>query len=360
MLTVSICLRICMFLGLDARAAAMLASAAQDTGFARFLLYLETGRTASAEEAQAEAQAASEPETVVLRYLTPQPRVLTISEAEWEVWPEPDPEPAAEPEPEPLLPESLASAEQISVAGACTYSFDKKALLERPSALDFSADGPAVLIVHTHSCEAYTQEAGWEYDALVPYRTLDDSRSVIAVGDALAQTLQEAGIQVLHDRSVNDYPSYNDSYWTCLDKIEHWQAQYPQIQIILDIHRDAVEDSSGNALALSCTEDGQSAAQLMLVVGTDQGGLSHPDWQENLANALKLQSVLEESCPGLCRSVDLRTERFNQHTAPGALLVEVGTNGNTLRQALRSAQLLGDSLARMIHALQANGGVLTQ
>lgn len=360
MLTVSICLRICMFLGLDARAAAMLASAAQDTGFARFLLYLETGRTASAEEAQAEAQAASEPETVVLRYLTPQPRVLTISEAEWEVWPEPDPEPAAEPEPEPLLPESLASAEQISVAGACTYSFDKKALLERPSTLDFSADGPAVLIVHTHSCEAYTQEAGWEYDALVPYRTLDDSRSVIAVGDALAQTLQEAGIQVLHDRSVNDYPSYNDSYWTCLDKIENWQAQYPQIQIILDIHRDAVEDSSGNALALSCTEDGQSAAQLMLVVGTDQGGLSHPDWQENLANALKLQSVLEGSCPGLCRSVDLRTERFNQHTAPGALLVEVGTNGNTLRQALRSAQLLGDSLARMIHALQANGGVLTQ
>ena len=116
---------------------------------------------------------------------------------------------------------------------------------------------------------------------------------------------------------------------------------------------------SRGAVALASTQNGEAAAQLMLVVGTDQGGLSHPNWQENLANALKLQSVLEGQYPGLCRDLDRRTERFNQHATPGSILVEVGTNGNTLRQALHSAELLGDSLARMLNALRTNGGTLT-
>ena len=344
MLAVSICLRICMALGLDAKAAAVLADAAKSTELTRFLLYLETGSAAQVEE--------PEPETrhVVLRISqpqaaqTPEPETVDMEVTQ---------APAAQ------LPSSLASADRITVAGACTYSYDKAALLARPSALDLSGEGPTVLIVHTHSSEAYTQEPGWEYEPTAAYRTLDETRSVIAVGDKLAETLEANGIQVLHDRTCNDYPSYNDSYWTCLGKIEDWLAQYPCIQIVIDLHRDAVEDASGGAVALSSTQAGQSAAQLMLVVGTDQGGLAHPNWQENLANALKLQSVLEGQYPGLCRSLDLRTERFNQHATAGSILVEVGTNGNTLRQALHSAELLGEGLAAMLAALEANGGVLT-
>ena len=129
--------------------------------------------------------------------------------------------------------------------------------------------------------------------------------------------------------------------------------------MVIDIHRDAAEDSSGRPLALSSSQNGESCAQLMLVVGTDQGGLTHPDWQENLANALKLQSVLEGMYPGLCRNLDLRTERFNQHMTPGSLLVEVGVTGNTLTQAERSAVLLGDALVRMYNALRQNNGALT-
>lgn len=348
MLTVSICLRICMFLGLDAKATAFLAETARKPDFARFLLYLETGRVLPAEAA------APEPEVIVLRYLQPVPRPGSQPEPPAEEAPD---EP--EPQPEPLLPETLAAAEQITVAGGCTYTFDQSALLARPSAMDLSGEGPKVLIVHTHGSEAYTPEPGWEYQALVDHRTLDTDRSVIAVGDALAAALEARGIEVLHDRTLNDYPSYNDAYWTCLRKIEDWQAQYPGIQMVIDLHRDAVEDPAGGAKALSCVQNGETAAQLMLVVGTDQGGLSHPDWQENLANALKLQSVLEGHYPGLCRSLDLRTERFNQHAAPGSVLVEVGTNGNTLRQALRSAEFLGDGIARMLHALSQNGGTLT-
>ena len=112
-------------------------------------------------------------------------------------------------------------------------------------------------------------------------------------------------------------------------------------------------------MALSATADGESCARLMLVVGTDQGGLEHPNWQENLANALKLQAVLEGEYPGLCRSLDLRTERFKQHVTPGSLLVEVGTNGNTLTQAMESARLLGGALAEMLQALSLHGGTLS-
>lgn len=339
LLSLSICLRLCMLLGLDSRAGAWLSQAVSGQEAARWLIFWQTGQAAPAEQPE------QKPEMIVLRYEQPreqEPQAVPIQVRTL------------------LSPEELAAAEEIGVTGGCTYSFDKQALLERPSALELSGDGPKVLIIHTHSSEAYTQEPGSSYEPTAAYRTLDESRSVIAVGDALAQALECGGIEVLHDRSCNDYPSFNDAYWTTLQKIEAWVAEYPTLQMVIDLHRDAVEDGSGNAVALSSTQRGASAAQLMLVVGTDQGGLSHPDWQENLANALKLQSVLQGRYPGLCRSIDLRTERFNQHMTPGSLLVEVGTNGNTLSQALHSAELLGGSLADMLHTLERTGGVLHQ
>ncbi len=341
MLVFSLCLRLCLTAGLDTKAVAMLAQAASEPDTARFLLFLETG--------QAPAVVPEEPETqmAVVRVLAPQDK------------PEPEPVPIVVTQAEPLLPDALAAASAISLAGQCTYRVDKAALLAQPSALRPVEDGPTVLIVHTHGSEAYTPTAGWEYEATTAYRTLNKARSVIAVGDALAAELEAQGIGVIHDRSINDHPTYNNSYWTTLDRIEALLAQYPTIQMVLDIHRDAAEDEGGNAVALSSTQEGQSAARLMLVVGTDQGGLSHPGWQENLANALKLQSVLEGQWPGLCRPIDLRTERFNQHVTPGSLLIEVGAHGNTLEQALYSAKLLGRAVAAMLHALEANNGVLT-
>lgn len=339
MLTVSICLRLCMLLGLDTRAAALVSEIVTGRSFAQWMLFLETGQAASVE------QPLSQPQTVVIHYLQPQ----SVSAAKTRV---------------PIevstidLPQTLASAEEITVSGSCTYSYDKTALLQQPSAMELSQEGPLVLIVHTHSSEAYTPEPGQEYTATAAYRTREEAQSVIAVGDILAKTLEEQGISVLHDRTCNDDPSYNTAYWTTLQKIQAWKQQYPSIQMVLDIHRDAVEDAAGQAVALSSSQQGQTAAKLMLVVGTDQGGLEHPDWQENLANAMKLQSVLQGQYPGLCRSLDLRKERFNQHMTPGSMLIEVGSNGNTLNQALYSAQLLGDALARMLHALQNYGGCL--
>lgn len=331
MLAVSVCLRLCMALGLDAKAAAFLTNAAKSREFARWMLFLETGQAVSAVPEE-------EPERLFVLEIEPTP--------------EPESAPPANTEAPPQEPLPLIPADKLSVAGACTYSFDKQALLARPTQMDFSGPGPHILIVHTHGSEAYTPTAG--------YRTLNTDQSVVKVGAVLAETLTNAGFSVIHDKTINDHPSFNSAYWTTLQKIENWKAQYPNLQMVIDIHRDAAEDEAGNAVALSTQAAGESCARLMLVVGTDQGGLSHPNWQENLANALKLQSVLEGSFPGLCRSMDLRTERFNQHATPGSILVEVGTHGNTLNQAMASAELLGEGIARMLRAMAENGGRLEQ
>lgn len=250
---------------------------------------------------------------------------------------------------EPLL-FSAQEADEIPLAGACSYTPDKQALLLQPTTLNFQQSGPTVLIVHTHSSEAYTMEAGFEYPESDSQRTQDERYSVIRVGEEIAACLTQAGINVLHDTHPNDYPNYSGSYERMRQTIEQYLADYPTLQMVLDIHRDAAEDANGDPVSLSVSIDGRDCAALMLVVGTDEGGLSHPNWQENLANALKLQALLNRTAPGLCRNLDLRTERFNQHETPGSLLIEVGASGNTLSEALRSAQLLSDALITFIQS----------
>lgn len=360
MVALSLCLRLCILLGLDAKAAALLSQAAQTPVFAQWMLYLETGQVASVEQPE-------DTQVFVLQWERPENDAEAEDSAPQEMPKAPEDvlsqeTPASVPTEtfqSAELPAVLASADAIPIAGGCTYTVDKAALLAQPSTLDFSVDGPTILILHTHASEAYTPEPGWEYEESGAYRTLDLSRSVVAVGKALAETLRRYGLEVIHDATVNDYPSYNDSYANALSRIEAWKAQYPSLQMVIDVHRDAVAGTDGQAYPLSATVNGAEVAQLMLVVGTDQGGLYHPNWQENLANALKLQSVLEGAYPGLCRNLNLRTERFNQHATPGSILVEFGSNGNTLSQAIQSAELLGQSIASMIEAISQNGGVLS-
>ena len=112
---------------------------------------------------------------------------------------------------------------------------------------------------------------------------------------------------------------------------------------MLDLHRDAVPGGTADTVRL----DGEDCARLMLVVGTDAGGLEHPNWQENLSFALKLQALLNRSSPGMCRDISLRSARFNQHFTPCSVLVEMGTADNTLAQTLPTARRLAG--APVIH-----------
>lgn len=237
--------------------------------------------------------------------------------------------------------------EYVSVSYGCGYRPDLQSLLLSPLDWDLTGEEPTVLIVHTHATEGYAKQPDEDYVENIPYRTLDERYNMVSIGDEVARVLESGGIKVIHDRSFHDDPSYNDSYGNARASIESYLKQYPSIRMVLDIHRDASDGADGNQLVTVGTVGGQRSAQLMVVVGTDASGNYHPDWQRNLALALKLTAVLEQTDPGLTRPVNLRAQRFNMDLTAGSLLIEVGGAGNTHAEALLAA----NALARGILAL---------
>ena len=176
-------------------------------------------------------------------------------------------------------------------------------------------------------------------------RTTDTRYNVVRVGDELQKVLEENGVQAMHIRDIFDSPAYSGSYDRSLAAIEDALAANPTIKVVIDVHRDSILTDDGTAYKTSCTIDGEEMAQLMFVVGTDEGGLYHPDWQQNLNYVTGLQYQLNRAYPGLMRPVNLRTQRFNQHASPGSMLVEVGSSGNTMPEALAAIRLFGQTLA---------------
>jgi len=117
--------------------------------------------------------------------------------------------------------------------------------------------------------------------------------------------------------------------------------------MVLDIHRDAGAGENGYQLSTSATVGGQSSAQVMVVIGTDASGNTHPNWRTNLALALKLTAQLERNHPGVTRPVYLRQERFNMDMTPGSLLVEVGASGDTHEEAILAANALARGILQL-------------
>lgn len=209
-------------------------------------------------------------------------------------------------------------------------------------------EGPQVLIIHTHGSEAYTMPAGQEYVPSGDCRTTDAQYNVVRVGEELARALEEAGLTVLHDTTLHDYPEYSGAYGRSLTTVERYLAQYPTISFVLDLHRDAISDGNGSPYKVVSTVAGVNAAQMSFVIGTDGGGLEHPGWRENLKLAAAIQQHILADYPTLMRPITVRNSRYNQHTTPGSLLIEVGAAGNSLDEALLSARLLGKALGEVI------------
>ena len=257
---------------------------------------------------------------------------------------EPAEMPIPEAQPAPLPDFSSMDADAAVIHGNCTLDYDRAALLAAPLPAAAAVDGPQVLIVQTHSTEAYEPEPGWEYEETEPYRTLDPNRSVIRVGAELAAVLEARGIAVIHDKTINDYPSYSGSYDRMAEVIKAYLSEYPTIRMVVDVHRDAIETASG---AMGGTAE-NGRARVMLVTGTDEGGLYHPHWQQNLSCTLKLERLLTSDSPGMSRGIALVTQRYNQHLTPLSLLAEFGAAGDTLQEALAAARAFGESLARIL------------
>lgn len=205
-----------------------------------------------------------------------------------------------------------------------------------------NSSSPQVLIYHTHTTESYDCTA----------RSTDLSKSVCAVGDKIAVELQASGIGVLHDKTCHDYPAYDGSYDRSQATMLKDLKQYPGIQVTLDIHRDAMHRSDGTILKTTSVVAGKKAAQLMILAGCDDdGSLNFPNWEYNLRLALRLQNQLCTDYPGLARPLDFCARRYNEHMTKGSLLIEIGTDANTLEEAEYTGTLLGKTLARVLNGL---------
>lgn len=228
-------------------------------------------------------------------------------------------------------------AQLVQLQNVCGKQVDIQQLLTQPLKLSLQGSAPRVLILHTHASESYQNNGTYTEDSA--YRTLDEDHNMLSVGQAVALSLEGAGIPVIQDRTLHDYPSYNGSYTQARQTLNRQLAEHPSIQLVLDLHRDAMEDRWGNQVAQVAAVDGQQAAKIMLVVG---GG--HENWQENMALAIKLHARLEQLYPGICRPIAFRSQTFNQDLKGNMLLVEIGSAGNTQQEALFSAQLLAQAI----------------
>ena len=215
-----------------------------------------------------------------------------------------------------------------------------------PFAVEWNSPDPQILIMHTHATEDYRLSAGLWYRPGDGSRTTDRDLNMCAVGRVMADTLNAAGLNTLHDETLNDYPSYTGSYANSRAVVQQYLARYPSIKVVLDVHRDAIETENGSRMAPVCTVDGRQAAQVMIICGCDNGTtVQLPDWRQNLRVAAAWERAMEGMYPGFTRPVLFSYRFYNQDLTTGSLLIEIGGHGNNLNEALYAGQLAAKGLA---------------
>lgn len=252
----------------------------------------------------------------------------------------------------PIVETSVGSGNMsfgnVVICNTTPYEPDIAALLEAD--LPFTPEDNhtvQVLIYHTHTCESYIDtDDGVYYDDFYP-RSTDGSQGVIAVGDRIADALKKRGIGVVHDTTLHDYPSYEGSYGRSWDTISAYREKYPGIKVTIDVHRDSMTNDSGTKYKPTFTYNGQKAAQIMIMTGYDEGD-RFPFWDENLIFALQLQDRCESKYPGMTRPLEFGEFVYNMNFNNGSLLIEFGTDANTVQEACRSGEYLGDALSELL------------
>lgn len=222
-----------------------------------------------------------------------------------------------------------------------------KKILESVEQIEISEKGPQVLIMHTHATESFEEQDATIYDTRNTWRTTDNTKNIVAVGEAVAEAIRVHGIEVLHDETQHDYPSYNGSYERSEVTVKEYLEKYPTISVVLDVHRDAVQRDTTLVKPVSVI-DGKKTAQLMIIAGCDDGSMNMPNWSKNLKFAADLQNAMESKYPTLTRPVFFCYRRYNQQLTTGSLLIEFGSHGNTLEEVINAGNLAGDAIGEFL------------
>lgn len=211
---------------------------------------------------------------------------------------------------------------------------------------------PQVLILHTHATESYLLHNENYYTENDTSRNTNNEYNMIVLGKIISDRLNGAGIVTLHDTTQHDNPSYSESYSRAADTISEYIEKYPSIKIVIDLHRDAIAENDTDKVKLTTEIHGKKAAQVMLVMGSQSGNVTNfPNWKENLKLATKLQQTIEVMYPSLARSIHFMPKNYNESLTTGSMLIEIGTDGNTLDEAKYSAELLSDALISLLNTL---------
>ncbi|HOJ48201.1 MAG TPA: stage II sporulation protein P [Bacillota bacterium] len=270
-----------------------------------------------------------------------------------------------EAEPEIPILDITEGAKFVQAVNLCWYTIDEEPQLYLINRTNFSVNlndfrsneypisreigsEPTVLIVHTHGTESYLAPGIDYYTPNESFRSTDESKTVVAVGKVLAEELNKRGIVTIHDTVMHDKDDYSNAYTNSKRAVAEMLKKYPTIKYVIDLHRDAVFTSDGTNQKPVTAINGQPAAQVMLVVGTNQGGADHPNWRKNLTVAVALQETMNRDYPTLSRPICLRSASFNQQLSPGYLLLEVGSCGNTIEEAKNAAKLFAAAFASTI------------
>lgn len=220
-----------------------------------------------------------------------------------------------------------------------------------PFTVELDSDEPQVLILHTHATETYQTWPDLVFDRDFTARTQNTALNMCAVGEKMAEVLNAAGVNTLHDTTLHDSPSYTESYDRSHATVQAYLEKYPSIKVVLDVHRDAIEDADGTRVKPVSEIDGEATAQVMIIAGCDNGSsIRLPNWRLNLRFAAAWEEAMESRFPGLTRPVMCAYRYYNQDLSTGSLLIEVGGHANTLQEAVRAGAYAAEALAALFGA----------
>ncbi len=225
-----------------------------------------------------------------------------------------------------------------------------KKLLETKAELEVNKEKPAVLIFHTHTTETYEILDRGFYAVGHKTRSNDSGVNMVRVGEETVKEIEAAGYKVIHDKEIHD-SSYNGAYAHSRKSVEGYLKKYPSIKVVLDLHRDAIQRSDGTKIKPTATIDGKKAAQIMIISGCQEEGgpiEGFPEWKKNLVFAVDLQNTLEELFAGITRPLYFSPRKYNMDLTPCSLLVEIGSDANTLDEAVYTGRCLGKAVSKIL------------
>ncbi len=229
-----------------------------------------------------------------------------------------------------------------------TKTLNIEKVLSEPLELSIDKSKPAVLIFHSHTSEGYELiERSW-YACDYTARSNDEKINIVRVGTEIADYLTKLGYTVIHDKTIHD-DNYSDSYPNSRKTVAKYLDKYPELQVVIDIHRDSITLDNGDKIKPLNTINGKKAAQLMIITGAEEGKVEDfPDWEHNLRFALQLQKKCETLFPGLMRPVLFSQRKYNMDMTHFSLLIEMGSEANTLEEACYSGRMLAAALASLM------------